>query len=233
MTRPVLVTGTDTGVGKTVVSRAILRLLSNAGREPTPLKLIETGLIPAPDGSLVPEDGAALALAARTSIPADVTAPFRFRLAAAPSTAARAEGTVLGFDDLLRAIDRLPRERPLLLEGAGGLLVPIGPDGSFADLARVLRARLAVVARHTLGTLNHTLLTLEVARARGLDVAAVVLNRTPAADDLPHADELRRLADGIPILGPLGFYPNATDDELAEALTREVADLGTVATWFR
>jgi dethiobiotin synthetase len=231
---PVLVTGTDTAVGKTIVSRAILRALADAGHEPVPIKPVETGLEPGHDGTLRSQDGALLHRASRTRLPEALVAPIRLRLPAAPATAARAEGTVISIADVLAAIDRVRDDHPLLVEGAGGLLVPIGPDGSFADLARGLGARLVIVARNALGTINHTLLTIEAAHARGLEVAAVVLNETPGRHDaLPHRDELRALVHDVPILGPLRADPHADDDRLADAFLHDVTDLATLETWFR
>jgi dethiobiotin synthetase len=230
---PVLVTGTDTGVGKTVVSRAILRVLADAGHSPVPMKPIETGLEPARDGTLRSLDGVALHRASRTALSETLVAPIRLRLPAAPATAAREEKAVITFAEVVAAIDRVKSERPLLIEGAGGLLVPIGPDGSFADLAQRLGARLVIVARNGLGTINHTLLTLEAAHARGLEIATVVLNEATPHDELPHRDELRRLIRDVPILGPMRSHPGADDDRLAAAFLVEVTDLPTVANWFR
>lgn len=214
-----IVTGTDTGVGKTRIARGVLRACSRAGVAVAPLKLVETGCRRV-GSELLPEDGLALLAAARASDLAWV-APLRFELGAAPSVAARQVGRALTFSELASHVERAAAAAPrVLVEGAGGLLVPLGEEGSFADFARKIGARLLVVARDALGTLNHTLLTLEAAERRGLDVAAVVLNAaSPEPCALDHAAELRALAPETTIVGPLPWRPAATDDELARELS--------------
>lgn len=215
------VTGTDTGVGKTQVACAITRMLVRAGHAVLPVKLIETGCVRI-HGRLEPQDGRALARAASLEHLLDLVAPERFELPAAPSTAAKRAGVELRFADLQAHIARAHSVCPrILLEGAGGFLVPIGPEGSFADLALLLRPRLLVVARDALGTLNHTLLTVEAIRRRNLALAGVVLNAagpTPPSS-LDHERELKSLLPDVPIYGPLPWMPGASVDEFADALT--------------
>jgi dethiobiotin synthetase len=220
-----VVTGTDTGVGKTHVSRAILRALARSDSPAFPLKLIETGCL-RHDGVLVPDDGLALARAAGREEALPDVAPFRFELPAAPATAARHAGTTLPFSALVAAVERAHGHAPrVLLEGAGGLLVPLGPEGTFADLCVRLRPRVLLVARDALGTLNHTLLTAEALARRGLVLAAVVLNATgPEPCTLDHARELAEHLPGVPIVGPLPWQPGATDDQLANALAHAGLD---------
>ncbi len=229
MTRTILaVTGTDTGVGKTLVSRGLLAACRRAGRPVAPLKLIETGCARGESG-LVPEDGVALARAAGSG-DLDLIAPLRFELPAAPRTAARREGRRLRFSELASSVDAAHGLGPsLLLEGAGGLLVPIGDEGSFADFLTTLpRVRLLVVARDALGTLNHTLLTVEAAQRRKLSVAGVVLNATSAEPSpLEHARELRDAHPDLPVFGPLGWLPAASDETLA----RELERIGVTPDW--
>jgi dethiobiotin synthetase len=216
---PLFVTGTDTGVGKTHVSRALLRALVRQGAAPFPLKLIETGCAREGD-QLVPADGVDLARAARREDALAQVAPYRFLLPAAPTTAARAEGVTLSFAPLVEHVRAAQaRSARVLLEGAGGLLVPIGPEGNFADLSLRLGARVVLVARDALGTLNHTLLTVEALAHRGLPLAAIVLSAVgPEPCPLDHVGELRRLLPTVPVYGPLPWLPGATDDQLADAL---------------
>lgn len=216
---PLFVTGTDTGVGKTRVTRGLLRTLVDACVPVAPLKLIETGCVrDGPD--LVPDDALALARAARLEHALPQIGPERFELPAAPSTAARREGRTLRFDALRLHVERAHALAPrVVLEGAGGALVPIGPDGTFADFAALLGARAVVVARDALGTLNHTLLTVEALTRRSVAVVAIVLNATgPVPPPLAHAEELRALLGHTPVLGPLPWQPDASDDECADAL---------------
>jgi dethiobiotin synthetase len=110
--------------------------------------------------------------------------PYSFAAPLAPLVASRLESRRVETDAVLEAVAELGRRHDLLLvEGAGGLLVPVGEDWTIADLACWLGFPLVVVARAGLGTVNHTLLTLEAARSRGLEVAAVVLNGRSAGTD--------------------------------------------------
>lgn len=213
------VTGTDTGVGKTYVSRALLRALRRHGIAVFPLKLIETGCV-REGNDLVPADGLALARAAGVEEQLPVVSPYRFELPAAPVTAARRAGTSLDPEALLAYVRQQHARQPwLLLEGAGGFLVPIAPGFTFADLCQRLGACVLVVSRDALGTLNHTLLTAEAVFHRGLSLAAVVLNATgPDPCPLEHRHELATFLPDVPIYGPLPWLPSASDDALADAL---------------
>ena len=233
--RIIVVTGTDTGVGKTWVSRGLLRAVVHRGGQVVPVKIVETGCAVEPTGELLPADGLALAHAAHwNKHQLSLIAPLRFRLPAAPPVAARAEGHSLDLPTMLAHIDRARSlATRMLVEGAGGLLTPLTATESYADLASALDAPIVLVSRDALGTLNHTFLALECAANRGIAVAAVVLNAPSAqAPDpqLDHAAEIRRRYPNVPIVGPLGYIPDATDDALAHAV--ESAGLLTaLATW--
>ena len=172
MRRGVFVTGTDTGVGKTVVGCAIAEALRRRRIDVGVMKPIETGV--GPQGPL---DAIALVEAAGSDDPLDLVCPQRFALPAAPSVAAAREGRAVDLAAIRDAFARLrERHRFLLVEGAGGLLVPIAADYSMADLAAELALPVLVVARGALGTVNHTLLTLEAIERRGLALAGVVVS---------------------------------------------------------
>jgi dethiobiotin synthetase len=169
------VTGTDTGVGKTVVACALAEELRTRGIDVGVMKPIETGV--AGQGPL---DAIALAEAAGTRDALDQVCPIRLALPAAPSAAAAAEGVEVDVARILSAYSVLKsRHECVIIEGAGGLLVPIRDRYSMAELAGALALPLLLVARGRLGTINHTLLTLEVAASRGLSVAGVVLSHGP------------------------------------------------------
>jgi dethiobiotin synthetase len=194
-------TGTDTGVGKTVVTAAVARLLRSQGHPVRTCKPVATGAT-VDGGRWRNEDTVRLAEAAGMDDPNAVT-PFVFPDPVAPPVAARRQGTALQLAEVARAVRQ--RQQPgasLLVEGVGGLLCPLTERETVADLVRELGLPLVVVARRSLGTLNHTLLTLEVARARGLPVAGVVVNETtPPRElaDLANVEELRRRID-VPLL---------------------------------
>ena len=169
------VTGTDTGVGKTVVACALAEQLCARGVDVGVMKPIETGV-----GSQGPLDAIALAEAAGVRDAIGLVCPVRLALPAAPSVAADAEGCEVDLAAVREAFDTLrSRHECVIVEGAGGLLVPIRSAFTMADLARELALPLLVVTRGRLGTVNHTLLTLEVAAGRGLPVAGVVLSHGP------------------------------------------------------
>jgi len=171
------VTGTDTGVGKTVVSQALIRGLRGGGVDVGAMKPIETGV-----GAAGPLDAIALAEAAGQPDPLEDVCPLRFALPAAPTVAAAAEGRDIDLGSIDRAFERLARRHEfVVVEGAGGLLAPAGEATSMADLAGRLRLPVLIVARAALGTINHTLLTVEAALHRGLEVVGVVVSHADGA----------------------------------------------------
>lgn len=195
------VTGTDTGVGKTVVACALAEQLRARGVDVGVMKPIETGV-----GSQGPLDAIALAEAAGVRDAMDLICPIRLALPAAPAVAASAEGRELDLTAIRVAFDTLrARHECVIVEGAGGLLVPVSPTGTMAELARDLALPLLVVTRGRLGTVNHTLLTLEVAAGRGLPVAGVVLSHGPiplSSADAANLSILRELL-GARLLGEI------------------------------
>lgn len=203
--RGLFVTGTDTGVGKTFVACALARGLRAAGIDVGVMKPIETGV-----PSTGPEDARALRSAAGVGDPIEDVCPQVFALAAAPEAAARVDNRSVSLYAIRAAYDRLAaRHEFMLVEGAGGLLVPLDSATDMADLARDLGLPLLVVARARLGTINHTRLTLECAAARALEVFGTVLSHSSGALSEADAENLaslrRRLADGL--LAELPFQP--------------------------
>ncbi len=179
--RGLFVTGTDTGVGKTILSAALVAAMSAGGEPVVAHKPVLTGLAEPLEGDW-PRDHELLGELAGMR-PEDV-APLRFNAPASPHLAAALEGASIDPRELVsnaRAAGTNPAGGPrtLLLEGVGGLLVPLADDYTVRDLAAELELPLVIAARPGLGTINHTLLSLEAARAGGLHVAAVVLNPWP------------------------------------------------------
>jgi dethiobiotin synthetase len=219
-----LFTGTDTGVGKTLVTAAVARSLRARGRDVVVCKPVATGAQPA-GGRWLSEDTALLAEAAGMGDNWEAVTPFAFPDPVAPPLAARRRGVALELAEIAAEVRR--RRRPgaaLLVEGVGGLLCPLTETATVADLAGELALPLVVVARRSLGTLNHTLLTLEAARARGLAVAGVVVSETVPPEGLAdetNVDELRRL--GVPVLAVVPHRPGGTREEVPE--------LGAVDWW--
>jgi len=218
--RGLFVTGTDTGVGKTVVTCALARGLRAAGVDVGVMKPVETG-VPAAG----PEDARALRDAGGVEDPIELICPLRFGLPAAPLVAARAEGREPSLAAIREAFAALAKRHALMLvEGAGGLLVPFDERTDMADLARALDLPVLIVARTALGTINHTRLTLEAADARGLDVLGVVLSHAQgrlSAADAENLDCLRQR------LGPR-LFGDAAPTEIGSAVSSTAAGLPTL-----
>lgn len=214
--RGLFVTGTDTGVGKTAVSLALIRCALRRGLHPVPFKPVETGCAPEA------EDARALWQAANRPVGEDQVCPYRFRLPAAPAQAAAVEGLQVRLDEVVAHGTRLADHGDwMLVEGAGGLLVPYGPDWTAADLIQRLGLPVLVVARTSLGTINHSALTVAELRRRRLPIAGLVLNRTLADQQPQEVGSVPLIAAGTGLepLGPLPWLPNARDpDLLADAL---------------
>jgi dethiobiotin synthetase len=164
--------GTDTGVGKTVATAAIACALAARGRRVGVFKPAQTGVTASQPG-----DAEFVLASLGSAQPPTSACPYRFATPAAPLVAAHDENAAIDLAVIHEAYQALrQRYDVVLVEGAGGLLVPLTEGTSMADLARDLAVPLVVVARPGLGTLNHTLLTLEAARARGLEVLGVILS---------------------------------------------------------
>lgn len=162
------VTGTDTGVGKTYVSALLTRALRRAGLGTVALKPICCG----------PRDDVdALCAASENELTPDQTNPVWLAAPAAPLVAARLEKTAVEIEALTRWFDEIATGRDsLLVEGVGGWLVPMAEGKTSADLAEAFGLPVLVVVANKLGCLNHTLLTLESIRARGLTCTGLILN---------------------------------------------------------
>jgi len=207
----ILVTGTDTGVGKTLIAAALAAALRRRGTRVGVAKPVETGCRTTPDG-LYPEDAAALAAAADAREPLDVICPYRLPDPLAPAVAAERAGVAIDVATLVAGLRiRAAAHDLLLVEGAGGLLVPITRTTSFADLAATLGAEALVVVGSRLGAVNHALLTLAVLATRGLPVRGYVLNRLAPPGDLAaetNAPLLRSLT-AVPCLGEMPWLGDA------------------------
>ncbi len=196
------VTGTDTGVGKTVVSCALAAGLAGHGARVGVMKPVETGIVADNDQ----RDARRLARAARSNDAASLICPYTFSAPLAPMLAARQVGATIDQGVLDQAFHEVASGRDVIIvEGAGGLLVPITRQCDFATLFGRWELGLVIVAANRLGVVNHVLLTLHAARTAALNVAAIVLN--PAAGPVPpdesastNAALLSELVDEVPVL---------------------------------
>lgn len=196
------VAGTDTGVGKTETACAVLSLLADAGRRPMPFKPYESGCA----DLRRPADALALRSAARSEDDLARICLHRFQEPLAPGIAAERLGVSPDFARTLVGYRAL-HGRSVVVEAAGGLLVPLDPRHDVVDLIVALRLPVLLAGRAGLGTLNHTGLSVEALRRRRVKVAGIVLSRSSPRRDLSERDNPRVLSErfGVPVLGPVPF----------------------------
>jgi dethiobiotin synthetase len=176
------------------------------------VKPIETGV----EGE--PEDARRLMAAAQDPASLDDVCPYRLRAPLAPSVAAAREGVTIDTDAISTLIARRARTVDVLLvEGAGGLLVPIAGATTYLDLARRLTAPLLIVAANRLGTVNHTALTARVAQAAGVEVCGFVLSQPSLVTDISAETNAETIASATG-LRCLGVLPHLAQPEHAAAL---------------
>lgn len=218
------VTGTDTNVGKTEVAAAMLGLMASRGHGPFAFKPYESGVA----NLKAPADALRLQAAARTGQSLDTVSLFRFRRPLAPGIAARLEDRPTEWRTTLRAYRAFSSPWGVI-EGAGGLFVPLDSRHDVIDLISALGVPVLLVARAGLGTINHTSLSLKALRERRIEVAAVVLNATSPAPDpsaLSNRDELRRRFPHLTILGPTRFVKaRAGRDAMLRAMLQPLGEV--------
>lgn len=218
------VTGTDTGVGKTLVAAALLRSFALSGLRAVGMKPVASGCrADTPDRAN--EDVAALVAAGNVRAPIDFINPYCFELAIAPHLAAQQAGISISLAKIRECYLSLTRLADVVVvEGAGGLLVPLGPREDFGDLARFLDLSVVLVVGMRLGCLNHALLTAEAICSRGLRFAGWVANCLDPGMALLDANlETLRLKLSAPLIAIVPFAPD-------EAQACAAMDSGLLAT---
>jgi dethiobiotin synthetase len=214
MGKILLVTGTDTGVGKTIAAAWLAKTLATHTRVAL-VKAVQTGAVdPLVDG----DEAAYRAFTGNPAIATHTLATFSEPLA--PSIAARRAGRKIAPALLVKECKAIARRYDItIVEGAGGLLVPIAKAFDFADLAKALQAPLVIVIRPGLGTLNHTMLTVEAAERRGLSIEALVCSGLSPKRPVVEVENLRFLQERYPKLPLIALY-KATPRELARLALR-------------
>lgn len=237
MSRNLIITGTDTGVGKTIVTAALARALTARGTVPALRKPFASGV--APSCTFRDDDGLLLQ-AATGGESLEVIRPEPFQAPLAPLSSARLEGrpaqTTARLESLLQS---MKQNQITLVEGVGGAAVPIDDGLLFSDFARMLGAPALVVARSALGTVNHTLLTVEHLRNRGIEVAGVVFVRNTCGA-LSLAEETGPpLAAEFAGVRNFGLLPHVaalaeakTVEEAVAALPADAEAIQAIAEWF-
>lgn len=204
----IFIAGTDTGVGKTVIAGAIARALSSHGVDVGVMKPIETGCHQSKKG-LIPADGMYLKAAARSNDPIGSVTPYSFREPIAPYTASIRDKKKIHLETIVKAYDRLShRHSFLIVEGVGGLMVPLTRDVELLDLILLLDLPVLLAARSGLGTLNHTLLTLRYGSEHQVRFAGVILNQISPKKTLSDETNAEVLAEriAIPLAGPFPYF---------------------------
>lgn len=229
MMKSVFVTGTDTGVGKTIISSSIAAYLSTVkGLDVGVMKPFESGIETAGDRGL--DDTWILKTASGSEDDVNEINPYLFKAPLAPEPAAAEENASIDIDLVTSLYDRLAaRHDVVIVEGAGGLLVPITERFFYADLIRAWRAPVIVVSRLTLGTINHTLLTCGHLRSIGAKVLGVILNDTEGAGDIASRTNpamLKKYLD-VPLLGVFPHTPDVFEKgvdrkRLADLLVKNI-----------
>ena len=212
MTRParqprgVFITGTDTGVGKTIVTAAVAAALTERGVNAGIMKPVATGMDPGGGGASDPNW---LACATGVTDPPDLIAPYRFRVPASPLVAATRDGRAIDPTLISDAFQALAtRHECVVVEGIGGVLVPLTPDFFVADLAKQMGLPVLIVARARLGSINHTLLTVECLRHRGVTVCGLIFNHpSPPATGPDESDTIPTILrlSGVRSFGALPY----------------------------
>lgn len=210
------VTGTDTNVGKTVVTAALLKTWCAAGRNAGAYKPAASGCEYDSAGLPYWNDVEVLFRAAGSRFPRQHICPQCFAAPLAPPVAALEEGRQVDEELLVSgAVWWQPQVDALLLEGAGGLLAPLSETQSNADLAVALKLPVLIVARTGLGTINHSLLTVEAAQSRGLDVVGIVMNSAQPTSDHSFQSNPLQLSQrcNVPVLAVL---PHLSEPDLLQ-----------------
>lgn len=214
MAKGLFITGTDTGVGKTFVAGALATLFRARGIDVGVMKPVETGCIRR-DGRLHPQDALYLKEMAGTADPVEEICPYALEMPAAPSVAADAARTVIDLEWIADRFRHVARRHQLtLVEGAGGLLVPITETADYTHLIQNLQIPALLVARTSLGTINHTLLTSRWAGHLKLSILGVVLNSPTGPPSPSEEANLQALAKRLttPLLGCIPHLSGPTLD---------------------
>lgn len=204
MAKGIFITGTDTGIGKTVVAAGLAMALKQRGVRVGVMKPIATGCIG--DGRLISPDAVYLFEAAQNEY-APLTSPVRFRNPVAPSIASIYEQKEVDLNLIRRAYRQLQKHYDyLIVEGIGGMLVPIKNNYLVANLIREMDLPILIVSHVSLGAINHTLLTVDSALIRGFFIKGIIFNRAPLINyslaELTNPRVIHELT-GLPVLGTL------------------------------
>lgn len=213
--RGILITGTDTGVGKTTVACGLAAAWRRRGLRVGVLKPAETGCEPGPDGRLLAADAERLRFFSGCDADAAVCCPYALPEPLAPAVAAARAAVRIEIETIVAAYRQLTvRHDITLVEGAGGLLVPLTEQLTFAELAVRLELPVVLVIGNRLGAINHALLTVESARLRSLQVAGYIVNALAPSADLAADTNITMFQRWLgPALGEVPYLGEVTMSE--------------------
>jgi dethiobiotin synthetase len=212
MRRGVFIAGTDTGVGKSTVAAGLAAALKERGIDVGVMKPVETGC-----PKSIPQDSLLLKKAAKVEDELDLINPYRFENPLAPLTAAQMEGKKISLKRLKNCFQELEkRHQFLIVEGIGGLLVPLTPQHFTFHFAQLFGLPIILVARANLGTINHTLLTLNWAISQELEVIGVVINNLSEKQGLAESTNPKILQElmEVPLLGIMPYHPHLEGENI-------------------
>jgi dethiobiotin synthetase len=201
--RPLFISGIGTGIGKTVIAALITEGLKTDYWKP-----VQAGFDQGTDSSLM----ASLVSNSETIIHPET---YKLKLAASPHLAAGNENLRIEPGLILRDFKKMNPERPLIIEGAGGLMVPLNEKDFVIDLIKPMNARLILVSRNYLGSINHSLMTAKLCRSYGLDVAGWVFN-----DDYMNYEQEIAAWSGYPVLFSLPLFDSISRQTISQAALR-------------
>lgn len=206
----VFIIGTDTGVGKTLIAAGLVVALQEQGIDVGVMKPLESGA-PCFESALIPRDAFYLKEIAGVQDDLDLINPYCFQAPLAPGVAAEKEGVEVDLQRIKSLYEELKgRHQFMVVEGAGGMLVPVAQGVLLPELIRLLNLPVLLVARSALGTINHSLLTLSYCQQEGLEVKGLVINKTNPDADPAEASNPRVIAQfsTVPFLGS---FPHLRD----------------------
>jgi len=224
MEKGVFVTGSNTGVGKTVIAGAIAAAIKAHGLDVGVMKPVASGAKEI-DGSLVSEDVVYLKKIIDSTDDDDLVSPIRLKPPIAPTIAAVKSGVPIDIDKVWKAYEVLSdRHDFVVVEGIGGLMVPVDDTLFVADLVRKMDLPLVIVGSDYLGTINHTLLTVEYAKSRNIRIKGIIINMLKGDDGFVR--EIEKYSS-VPILGTIPFKENVSVEncvygDIVEDLRREI-----------
>jgi dethiobiotin synthetase len=223
MPKGFFITGTDTGVGKTIIAGAIIKALGLMGLKAGGMKPIESGC--SREGKvLIPFDGMFLKQTARMDEPISLITPCCFETPLAPLPASELELKKISIPSIRNAFARLSlKYDAMVVEGIGGLLVPIRKNYTVLDLAEELGLPIIVVAKPGIGTINHTMLTVNYALSQGLDVAGVIVNYSMQPENsLAEKTNPKLLSQicPVPVIGLFPYMKEITEEEIERAVRK-------------